>query len=278
MKTLTLVPIGGLANRFYAITSAIAFCKDYNIKLKVIWFKDKGMGADFHSLFELSEDVDKSNVEVIDAKWYHYIYDRPRKRNLWLPWIWQLFLFKKKSYENDIDSFNLDDILDSLLKEKSTYLVHFGRFCPQINRRALVLNRNIQSEIDKIMACFPSLNRLIGVHIRRTDNIISIQKSPLHLFIEALDREIEMDPSVYFYVASDSSKEKMILKERYGEKVLMLEEEVQRSNTKGIENALIELYILSQTEKIYGSVYSSFSRLASELSGISLHLLSIENN
>lgn len=87
-----------------------------------------------------------------------------------------------------------------------------------------------------------------------------------------------MDPSVYFYVASDSSKEKMILKERYGEKVLMLEEEVQRSNTKGIENALIELYILSQTEKIYGSVYSSFSRLASELSGISLHLLSIENN
>ena len=46
MKTLTLVPIGGLANRFYAITSAIASCKDYNVKLKVIWFKDKGMDKD----------------------------------------------------------------------------------------------------------------------------------------------------------------------------------------------------------------------------------------
>ena len=59
MKRLTLIPIGGLANRFNAITSAIAFCRDYHIKLRVIWFKDKGMGANFHDLFELSEDVDK---------------------------------------------------------------------------------------------------------------------------------------------------------------------------------------------------------------------------
>ena len=48
MKRLTLIPIGGLANRFNAITSAIAFCRDYHIKLRVIWFKDKGMGANFH--------------------------------------------------------------------------------------------------------------------------------------------------------------------------------------------------------------------------------------
>ena len=79
MKSLTLVPIGGLANRFYAITSAIAFCRDHDITLRVIWFKDKGMGADFHSLFELSETVDKHKVEIVDAKWFHYLYDLGRK-------------------------------------------------------------------------------------------------------------------------------------------------------------------------------------------------------
>ena len=124
MKTLTLVPIGGLANRFYAITSAIAFCKDYNVKLKVIWFKDKGMGADFHSLFELSEEVDKSNVEIIDAKWYHYIYDRPRKRNLWLPWLWQQVIFdqillEKDAYNKEITCFQ------KLQNKNKSYLVAF---------------------------------------------------------------------------------------------------------------------------------------------------------
>ena len=97
MKRLTLIPIGGLANRFNAITSAIAFCRDYHIKLRVIWFKDKGMGANFHDLFELSEDVDKSMVEIIDAKWFHYIYDRPRRRNFWIPYIFQTKMFKKKA-------------------------------------------------------------------------------------------------------------------------------------------------------------------------------------
>ena len=40
MKVLVLVPIGGLANRFYAISSAISFCQMYGIRLHVIWFKD----------------------------------------------------------------------------------------------------------------------------------------------------------------------------------------------------------------------------------------------
>lgn len=79
MKVLVLVPIGGLANRFYAISSAISFCQMYGIRLHVIWFKDWGMGADFHSLLDLAPIL--SNIKVVDAHWQDYIYDRPRKRN-----------------------------------------------------------------------------------------------------------------------------------------------------------------------------------------------------
>ena len=38
-STITFIPIGGLANRFFAITSAIAFCQDHNVKLQVIWLR-----------------------------------------------------------------------------------------------------------------------------------------------------------------------------------------------------------------------------------------------
>lgn len=97
MKVLVLVPIGGLANRFYAISSAISFCQMYGIRLHVIWFKDWGMGADFHSLLDLAPIL--SNIKVVDAHWQDYIYDRPRKRNFWLPYLYQKVAFPERFYE-----------------------------------------------------------------------------------------------------------------------------------------------------------------------------------
>ncbi|MDR0604781.1 MAG: glycosyltransferase [Bacteroidales bacterium] len=87
MKTLLLVTIGGLANRMYAILSAIAFCRDNNIKLKILWLKDRGMGADFTDIFI-------SRTEIITPKWYHYLlYDSHRKRNLYILQLWQCLMF-----------------------------------------------------------------------------------------------------------------------------------------------------------------------------------------
>ena len=65
MDKLTLIPIGGLANRIYAITSAIAYCQAHSIPLKIVWFKDWGMGADFHSLFKLSPAI--KDVEILKS-------------------------------------------------------------------------------------------------------------------------------------------------------------------------------------------------------------------
>lgn len=273
MKQLTLIPIGGLANRFYAITSAIAFCKDYNIKLRVIWFKDKGMGADFHSLFELSEDVDKSNVEIIDAKWYHYIYDRPRKRNLWLPWLWQYFVFDVKFYEKDISAFDIDFLTKSI--DKYIYIVYCSPFYVHDVKNKLFPQKVIIEEVKKIINRFASPHNFIGIHIRRADNLISIKKSPLELFIKAIDTELYKDPSVHFYIASDSVEEKLKLKQIYGDRVYISLEVVERNRQDGIKNAMIDLYILSYAKKIYGSAYSSFSTLAAEISGKQLRVLSV---
>lgn len=273
MKKLTLIPIGGLANRFYAITSAIAFCKDYNIKLKVIWFKDKGMGADFHSLFELSEDVDKSIVEIVDAKWYHYIYDRPRKRNLWLPWLWQRLIFDQ--ILNEKYAYRSKSFFKTVLNNSTnSYFVCFFQFylkfdvlksihpnhkvCEMIESRMLLLGENI-----------------IGIHIRRTDNILSIEKSPLTLFIDKIYYEISRNPSIKFYIASDSVDEKNKIKSIFGDKIFYSDIAARRDTFEGIINAVVELYILSKTKKIYGSYASTFSTLAANISGINIDILSI---
>lgn len=270
MKSLTLVPIGGLANRFYAITSAIAFCKDYNIKLRVIWFKDKGMGANFHSLFELAEDVDKSIIEIIDAKWYHYVYDRPRKRNLWLFKFLQSVLFDTCLYEKDIESSNT--ILNNI--RNHSYVIAWFPFYPQKNNlKYLKPIPSIQKVID--MALLKIGKDIVGMHIRRTDNSLSISNSPTSLFIEKMKFEILQDPKVRFYVASDSVEVKKELSDFFEQRMISLDVNVERSSEVGIIDALVELYILSSTKKIYGSYASTYSTLAAELGGKNIAILSL---
>lgn len=277
MKQLTLVPIGGLANRIYAITSAIAFCKDYDVKLRIIWFKDKGMGADFHSLFDLSSEVDKSKVEIIDAKWYHYIYDRPRKRNLWLPFVIQTFCFNFRYYEkNVLQKLNIDKLAEYIKRNKSIYLVAYYNFYNVEKFNFLLLKSAISERVDQI-ACSFSQERTIGIHLRRTDNIDSIKNSPLSLFIIRMDQELASNPDIHFYIASDSLNEKLELKKQYGDRLIMSLKEVQRNNKDGIIDALIELYILSRTCKIYGSAHSSFSTLAASIGGVELEIVSLKN-
>lgn len=276
MHSLTLIPIGGLANRIYAITSAIVFCKDYDVKLRIIWFKDKGMGADFHSLFDLSSEVDKSKVEIIDAKWYHYIYDRPRKRNLWLPFVIQTLCFNFRYYEkNVLKKLNIDKLAEYIKRNKSIYLVAYYNFYNVEKFNFLLLKNAISKRVDQI-ACSFSQKRTIGIHLRRTDNIDSIMNSPLSLFVIRMDQEIALNPDIHFYIASDSMNEKLELQKQYGDRIIMSLKEVQRNNKDGIIDALIELYILSRTCKIYGSAHSSFSTLAASIGGVELEIVSLK--
>lgn len=273
MKQLTLIPIGGLANRFYAIVSSIALCEKYKLKLRIIWFKDHGMGASFHSLFKLSADA-VDFVEVVDAQWYHYIYDRPRKRNLWLPGLFQKHKFDVKYYIPSL--FEPQALIDSFKKFNSIYLVHCSYFYPEASLHYIEPQSAIIDQANHIVGEI-FRNRVIGMHIRRTDNIESIRKSPLELFTNAIDHEIKMDPTVSFFVASDSLEEKQKLKDLYGDRVCTSMEQTTRATEKGIIDAFVELYILSKTNKIYGSSHSTFSMLAAQLSGIELEVLSLDS-
>lgn len=234
------------------------------------------MGADFHSLFELSENVDKENVEVIDAKWYHYIYDRPRKRNLWLPCIPQVFMFERRVYEKEMYSLNgCKEILDMLTRYNNVYLVHCGRFYEPCGND-LVPRKDIEKRVDEIIPLLGGCKkRVIGIHIRRTDNVSSIKNSPLELFTEEMDKELAADRDVLFYVASDSLEEKRKLVDRYKEHIITSFEQPQRNTPKGIIDAMVDLCALSRTEKIYGSSHSSFSELSARLTGIELKVLSL---
>jgi hypothetical protein len=272
MQKLTLTPFGGLSNRIYAIASAIGFCKDNNIQLKIIWFKDWGMGADFHRILTLNPEI--KHVEIVDAQWYHWLYSKPRKGNLWIPGIWQWLAFNLKV--NDFKTkFTLRKLTENIHTCNNIHLISYRLFYEWDGMFDCLRPINaIQNQIDRQAKAF-SDKQVIGVHIRRSDHIKSTIEAPTHLFIQRMKQEIIANPSTVFYLASDSMEEKQTLKEIFGSKIATSSQKVERNSEQGIVNAVIELYVLASTQKIYGSSGSTYSALAAKIGKKPIEVLTI---
>jgi len=84
IKTFTLIPVGGLGNRFEAISSILCFCREKGRNLEIIWFKDRGLNCNFDKLFSIDPKIE--NVTIRNAKASDFILrDNPRRRNLRIP-------------------------------------------------------------------------------------------------------------------------------------------------------------------------------------------------
>lgn len=273
MKQLTFIPIGGLANRINAVTSAISFCKDNHIRLQVIWFKDWGMGAGFHDLFTLSSPVDYT--EIREANFGDsFKYAKPIKSNFFLPYLYQKIKFDSVYSCNDeySKSISVEEWYSSQKNANRIYLMYSWKFYDKVHPFTLLSPINpIQKKIDEQIALLSPYT--IGVHIRRTDHFQSIQESPLLEFIHKMEQEIEAEPATNFYVASDSKDEKSQLKAIFGNKIITMDKFVRRDTKEGIIEALVELFTLASTKKIYGSSGSTYSILAAELSNIPIEII-----
>lgn len=152
--------------------------------------------------------------------------------------------------------------------------IHATTFFLRKDDKCLSPIKPIQQQIDERTKFFED-KHVIGMHIRRGDHTTPTLGSPLSLFISKIEEEVTLDPNTYFYVASDSFSEKKKLKDLFGERIITRFDEVRRDNESGIVDALVELYTLAHTSKIYGSLASSYSSLAAELYSIKLEILSL---
>lgn len=268
MRSLTLIPVGGLGNRIEAMSSAIAFCKEQKVKLKILWFKDCGLNCDYEKLFFL--DPALVDVEIRNAKGFDFfLRDNPRKRNLWIPYFFEKCYYDKciYYYDNDFQVKNEYPPFDNQLDRYSKiYMVSCGLYWKDENMYQWIkLSNNIEKRVQDALTLFSS--NMIGIHIRRTDNSNTIKYSPTELFINAIDKEIEQDENVSFFLASDSMDEKKRLKNLYGNRIITFMKDTNRNTEEGIIDAFVEMNILSRTNRIYAGD-SSFARISSNLSGI----------
>ena len=272
--SLLFVPSGGLANRMRAVASAYELCKKVDSTLQVVWFQDWALHAPFRSIFEETPSVAIREATMLD----HILYDRARKKNLFVPALPQRILFQRHIKEQDVTplkklSFDFEQWARGKRCYMSCYQV-FGSFPDELYSRLFRPVKEVMDVVNGYRSQFGS--HTIGLHIRRTDNAESIAKSPTSLFINKVREEIDQHADAKVFLATDSAEVKQEFIAAFGSHIITPKEDACRDSISGIRGGVVDLWTLASTQKISGSAGSSFSPMAASIGGVPLEIMNAQ--
>lgn len=254
---LTITPQGGLCNRLRVLFSAIQAANNGVRPIEIHWARNPECCAWFEELFL---PISTPSIKVVHRKWWAL----PRtRRNLHLPEFlrYAMGYFVQRANcvpEDDTEFYNL-------AKAPKVYLSGCSKLCSYDKScvEMVIPEPSIKQRIDSIVQNFSA--HTIGVHIRRTDNVVSIEHSTNQGFMRAMDRALEADSKANFFLATDDAALKRELIEKYGDIIITQQAPVSRSSIEGMRDAVVDLWCLASASRIIGSYWSSFSDTAAEL-------------
>lgn len=276
-KTLTFIPSGGLANRMRAMASALNLYHHTGREVRVVWFKDWGLNARFCDIFE---PLDCDGMTLREASLLDLMtVDRARSRNFYLPKLYQGMYFSKAIDEKSVTplkqrGFNFDEWAKY---GKRLYMSCYQVFGEFEDYYGLIrqLFKPVPAVMDKVNGFVSQFSgHTIGMHIRRTDNVESIQCSPIEKFLAIADKEIQADGNTKIFLATDDEDTKTTFRQRYGERIITPDAPASRGSLEGIQDGIVDMWTLARTSIIYGSKGSSFSPMASTIGGNALVIVS----
>lgn len=272
---LIVIPTSGLANRLRVFATAMKLARETNKKLLIYWQANKYLNAEFEQLFEFP-----GNVKISTP---------PLRYLVWLR-LNSIAGIKKAVSQNLLKLFRFDFIfLDNMAelvwhnklnikKEVAQGKNVFMCTCQELNYfdledyKVFIPKKELLGEIEKISNRFST--HTIGIHIRATDNAQAKENSPFSVFLKRIEDEILTDPDVTFFLSTDDEEYEKELIGKFGSEKIMVHKKVfGRDSAQGIKDAVIDLFCLSKTSKIYGSYFSSFSYVAGRIGNIDVEVL-----
>ena len=131
----------------------------------------------------------------------------------------------------------------------------------------------LQERVEEITHQF---HHAIGVHIRRGDHKPARKYSPTAMFMERVRAELERVPDTQVFLATDDPEAEAEMRAEFGKAIVTrAKASLNRAEIKAQQDAVVDLYCLAATQRIYGSFASSFSRAAAELGGIPRETVSL---
>ena len=256
----------GMGNRIIPIGCALNLASELNYKPVVFWSHDEDIGgASFKDLFE-STNLPFELVEGREARIMRQLVfgelcgvspflRRRGLRTLLSPQYDKII----ELYRTEDQILFRDQVATDLLSFRKIALSTFGfirygcdvswlKPTPSIARRVTELKRQFTPNT-------------VGVHIRGTDVRHRITSSFDRLSIR-MRAEIELDPDVNFFIASDGDEDGEKMVSLFKDRLIRIKRSAARETIQGQQDAVVDLFGLASTSRIISWGFSSFARLA----------------
>jgi len=287
-RCLVINPIGGLANRMRAIASGVSLANAIEADIRIVWAKNRELNAYYEDIFEVPQCL-KGKFVYPSLLIYDLMYSMPRKRNCYFSSL-TLKRYGRTLLGGTVCGNSLITGADAQNAVKCFMETGFERrhccylqggtdmfpYSAALYRGLFLPKTEILEEVHKITKLLGG--ERVGLHIRRTDNIESIRNSPDVLFTKKVESILAEKPSTKFYLATDCDATKESFLRMFGDCIICSPRSASRTTVAGIRDAVIELWVLSQTNRIIGSYYSSFSEAAALLGDIPLTQVKVKGN
>lgn len=265
-RGVTVVPVSGLGNRMRVVTSVVHLATQTKLPIRIVWQPAWDCNARFDELFEPLQ------VENVTIEKGTFVDTPATKHNFLLPYLLRTFQYKheERCYKpsSDVDFSELIKRYSSLYVDTCYTLAPYS---PEMVKQVFIPLPVIKERIEDITSRFTA--RILGVHIRRSDNRKAIEHSPLSLFRKRIDSMLEQGETEQIFLCTDDDNVRKYLKETYGNRLITRTIELRRDTFSGIRDAVIDLWSLSKTTYILGSYYSSFSDTAAELGSVPFEMI-----
>lgn len=280
---LVINPIGGLANRMRTLAGGLALAQRIGVDYKIVWLKNWELNAAFDDIFRL-DVIPAVKFSYPGKVKYGLSYSIPRLKNLYLTsctlkrfgvaFLDGMEVYRKLAERED-EGKGIRSLFENGFSRCKKCLLQGGiNVYPYGNDMYRQLFKPVAEIADDVAGRLRMIGPSpIGVHIRRTDNVQSIQNSPDEVFLREMERILHMQPETRFYLATDSEEVKLRFGREFGDRVYSSERIANRNTLAGIKEAATEMYTLAGTKAIIGSYYSSFSEAAAILGDIPLRQL-----
>jgi hypothetical protein len=257
---IILKPLGGLGSRLRAIGSAVALGRALGTSVKVLWERDSTLQSPFQSLFEPGDFEVEEHGGL--GKFVHDLTEPRYSRRILNGHI------ASKSAEE------LRHLLLALPRDESLYFKTRYEFFPMPNGLLASLFLpvpELRQRVEYAASRFPE--PIVGLHVRRRGHHPDRRLSPLWLYKEHLERELEKTPRARFLLTTDCPLAERDLRQAYPQHILSPPRVYGRDTVAGMRAAVCDLFLLARTKKILGAYGSSFPVAASHLYGAPLTVL-----
>lgn len=277
-RKIIFYPDAGLGNRLNCLYSALYWIKTLNLNPMILWEVEYACCVRFEELFETPRNIKIKTVYTLSIKKDSLL--RNIKGKLYTKIVKLLPYFVSSEQTSEIfNSFGEKGIIE-LLNAGSKCVKAFSLFCDIEHIRETIPllkpSKEIVKRVDEIMNPYQIGGaRIIGIHIRRTDHNLSIEKSPTELFYNKMNSIIEEGNTIFYVATDDQTVLDEIGKSFPVINHIRFSDEITRRSSNGIKDAYVDMLCLSRCEKIYGSFNSTFSAMAGIIGNVECEILSL---